>query len=65
MKMDKPMTGEEQRIILKYANEVKDEMQNIIYGIRDEEDLEELTNYVEMAEQNLRKLERAVYKPVI
>ena len=63
--MDKPMTGEEQRIILKYANEVKDEMQNIIYGIRDEEDLEELTNYVEMAEQNLRKLERAVYKPVI
>jgi len=40
-------------------------MQNIIYGIRDEEDLEELTNYVEMAEQNLRKLERAVYKPVI
>jgi len=63
--MDKPMTVEEQRIILKYANEVKDEMQNIIYGIRDEEDLEELTNYVEMAEQNLRKLERAVYKPVI
>jgi len=59
------MTVEEQRIILKYANEVKDEMQNIIYGIRDEEDLEELTNYVEMAEQNLRKLERAVYKPVI
>lgn len=55
------MTVEEQRIILKYANEVKDEMQNIIYGIRDEEDLEELMDYFEMAEQNLRKLEFAIY----